>query len=326
MALCYDLDPLPAIAPADMPLVVRQSIEADFESRKDEFHAEIQTLLGEDYVVDIDACALWPYAARNGISSGPQSSFGTILSQYIEAFITSALQMYIVRFGELGKKCFNAVVTGRKITLTRNTGGNRCSAISSSIRDGVYHILFDERWFGTSMTVPSRDEDDRNILSAIEGLQLSLNVLGGYTLVSRHSIDTHYDPVEVEAARQGISRRLRMEVVLDPNWDEVHNTLKSFGISSLKIGRYVLEYFKQLHKQLDQLQIHFRDDAITSRLQQLISTRVFKIRVLDHSPDVTFITIEKGIAYVQPGAREFGSLYGSMAGGLLELAQPEEGG
>ncbi|KAJ7062469.1 hypothetical protein C8F01DRAFT_99318 [Mycena amicta] len=159
------------------PLSAQQNIHDAFESRKNELHTRLKALLGVDYVVDVDVRAVWPYVQYRS-----RRDFGTLLWLHVEGFI-SALQKFIARYGEPGIICFNSAVTQRKITLSPNPFGRCSDTISTAIRDGVFHILFHPDRFGSAAVVPSAHHSAGSIKHIVDRIQLSMNVLGGGSLV-----------------------------------------------------------------------------------------------------------------------------------------------
>ncbi|KAJ7067639.1 hypothetical protein C8F01DRAFT_1342900 [Mycena amicta] len=164
------------------PLSALQNIHDAFEIRKNEFHGQLRALLGVDYLVDVDLGAVWPY-----VQYCSRHDFGTLLWLHVEGFM-SALQKFIARHGKPGILCFNSVVTQRLITLSPNPFGRCSDTISTTIRrrDGVFHILFHPDRFGSATIVPSAHLSAGSIGRPVDRIQLSMNVLGGDSLIPVH--------------------------------------------------------------------------------------------------------------------------------------------
>ncbi|KAJ7051806.1 hypothetical protein C8F01DRAFT_1174106 [Mycena amicta] len=279
-------------------LSVYPNIQDAFENRKDELHAQIKAFLGLDYVVDVDVRAVWPY-----VKNRSKRDFRTLLRLYVEGFI-SALRKYIARYGESGRKCFNRVVIQRKITLSVNPFDIYSDTISAAIRDSVYHILFHPRRFGSAGVVPSDHQNDITIQWLVDRIQLPMNVLDGYSLAARSSIDVGYDLVQVEAARSGLSQILRMEVVLDPNWDEVYAALRASGMPHYYVGSGALFHFTRLCENF-RARAELQNDSILKLTEPVIPTRTFKLRVLPQTSQR--MVIENGVAFIQVHKAYFNS-------------------
>ncbi|KAF7315496.1 hypothetical protein MIND_00064900 [Mycena indigotica] len=278
---------------------IQTSVEDQYASRKLELETAIKELLGEAYIVDVDLCAVWPYAERNG-----GSNFGATITGYFEGFI-AALKRYVRIYGEPGKLCFNRVVTERTIELKVNPLGEEySSAISASITHGVYAILFHPRWFGTPMCVPPRDHGFEVIRREVDRLQVPMNLLGhSFTLVAQHSVEKLFDS-ESARLQTGFSRLLGVPVVLDPNWGEVYAALQATRRSHDSdngLGQYAFRCFEDLYDRLEILP-ELRDPATQQQIRSRLSESTFTIRLqvlLQKESDIDLVVVQSGVALIQ---------------------------
>ncbi|KAF7319843.1 hypothetical protein MKEN_00767500 [Mycena kentingensis (nom. inval.)] len=189
-----------------------------------------------------------------------------------------------------------------------NPHNEYASAISASVQDGLYQILVHPRWFGTSTCVPSRDQDHETILRAIEPVQTALNVLGGISIVAKHSIDTHYDLRRIDEIREKIGRVLGMRISLDPCWVDVYRALEiQFSRrSDHRFGRHALNFFLWFHQYFCSAIQKEGMEAVVMRFRNELTQKVVRIRIVPVFPAHGAFVIENGVGYLQTNAVNWG--------------------
>ncbi|KAF7295359.1 hypothetical protein MIND_01075400 [Mycena indigotica] len=291
-----NFDPLPPVS--DLPQNVQANIQTEYHNRRPELENIITRLLEKPYTIDVELCAAWPYARRNG-----NSNLGVEVFEYFEGF-TLALERFVSWFGEAGKRCFNGVVVQQKICLKLNPlHGRFASPVSQSVDDGIYSILFHPDWFGRAQCVPRDHFTVEGIQLIIDRLQVPLNLLGNsFNLFAQRSINVKYDTRLVEATRRHLSELLGTSVFLNPNWGEVYSVLQAakMPITTIDLGACALERFTELYEQLKELP-EMHHPATRQQLQHLTgSATEVRIQILDQNiSEFNPVVLEPGIMWIQ---------------------------
>ncbi|KAF7297693.1 hypothetical protein MKEN_01392600 [Mycena kentingensis (nom. inval.)] len=296
--------PKPAIV--KLPLAVRKDIRDNFDANVDNFKARIKAQLGQDYTININAAEVWAYANEGDTSAG------TSFKGYIEGFIT-ALESFIKKYEDNGKTYFNDAVKQAEITLTVNPQGDKAETISADIVDGVYRILFRHDRLGYN-----QNWQDSCILPAVESVPRE----EGYSLSTKHSIEDDYEG-SIDEVSAEINKILGAEFTLDPNFEEIYNTLKGakeVGDSDWqsRIGSTALGYFNGLKYQLERAGFK-DDDMLQEGLQEMVETKTFRLRVLPKTDSTTETKIEDGVVYLQTRPDRWSYNQNDMGEGLIKL-------
>ncbi|KAJ7066525.1 hypothetical protein C8F01DRAFT_705007 [Mycena amicta] len=292
--------PKPAIA--KLPLAVRKDIRDNFDANVDDFKARIKAKLGVDYTININAAEVWAYAAENDTSAG------TCFKGYMEGFI-SGLEGFITKYEDNGKTYFNDAVKQSEITLTVDPRGDKGETLSAEVKDGVYRILFRHDRLGYN-----QNWQESTILPAIEAVEHE-----GFSLSAKHSIEEDYEG-SIDEVRDEINKMLGAEFTLDPNFEEVYAALKDCPDKDWKsgLGRTTLSYFNGLKYQLER-QGFKDDDMLQEGLQEVVETKIFRIRVLPKTNSTTETVVEDGVVYLQTRPDRWTYNASDMGEGLVKL-------
>jgi len=257
-------------------------------------------------VINFNANEVWAYADAGSTEAGNN------LVGYVEGFI-SALDSYLEKYGEDGKKHFNEAVTQSEITLGVNELGDDAPAIDAEVKGGVFRILFSHTKFGLWQSYLSE-----SFLKAIEAAPRE-----GFSLVAKHSIEEEYEP-EIEDLTKEIGEILAMpDVILDPNWDENYTVLNTNADKSWQatFGQAVLAYFQEGLKAELEKKGFKDDDMLQEGFAEVVPSKTIRIRAMKElkSGKVNEPVIEDGVLYLQATVDRWGSWASYVADGLLEL-------
>ncbi|KAF7343771.1 hypothetical protein MSAN_01958100 [Mycena sanguinolenta] len=276
----------PKPATAKLPLAVRKDIRDNFDSKKEDFQAQIKELTGADFTININAAEVWAYAAPDDPAAG------RCFSAYVEGFIC-ALTEFMTNFKDNGKTYFNEAVTQSELTITVNPLGDKGNTIDSAVKDGVYCILFRHDRLGCNQSW-LRD----SMLPAIESAPRE-----GFSLSAKHSIEKDYED-EIDELQEAINKLCGAPFTLDPNFEEIYKVLTEAKdkVSDAdwrnSIGRIVFKYFEALKYHLES-QKFGEDEMLRDGLQEIVETKTFKIRVLLKTESTTETVLEDGVMYLQ---------------------------
>ncbi|KAJ6551504.1 hypothetical protein B0H19DRAFT_1073201 [Mycena capillaripes] len=158
----------------------------------------------------------------------------------IEGFI-SALQLFLDKFGETGGTRPNGTVNTPCPSYTVRRPLRRASSLNS--KSNIYYILFHQRWFGHDHhdAQTARLQDTTTILRALDTSLCSC--LNGFTLLAKHSIEQHYDPMINEFGHGGGNAGPQ-----DPDFAVLFADLESESSTSI---RDEVQSFVELKEQLD---------------------------------------------------------------------------
>ncbi|KAF7308446.1 hypothetical protein HMN09_00693500 [Mycena chlorophos] len=295
--------PKPALA--KLPLAARKDIRDNFDNNMDSFKSRIKALLGVEYTININAAEVWAYADDNNTSAG------SCFKNYIEGFI-SALEAFVKKYEDDGKTHFNEAVKQAEITLTVNMLGDKAETLSADVHEGVYRILFRHDRLGYNV-----NWQESTMLPAIEGVERE-----GFCLATKHSIEDDYVGT-AEPIIEEISKILGAEFTFDPNWEEVYAALVKGGEESVSdwkssLGRTALAYLDGLKSQLDS-QGFRKDDMLQEGLQEIVETKIFRLRVLPKTENTLETVIEDGVCYIQTRPDRWGYNAGWTGENLVKL-------
>jgi hypothetical protein len=257
-------------------------------------------------VINFNVNEVWAYADSSSTEAGNN------LVGYVEGFI-SALDSYLEKYGDDGKKHFNEAVTQSELTLAVNEIGDDAPAIDAEVKGGVFRILFSHTRFGLWQSYLSE-----SFLKAIEGAPRE-----GFSLVAKHSIEEEYMP-EAEDLTKEIADILAMpDVILDPNWDENYAILNTKDDKSWQstFGQATLAYFQEGLKAELENKGFKDDDMLQEGFAEAIPSKTIRVRAMKElkSGKTNEPVIEDGVLYLQANIDRWGSWASYVAEGLLEL-------
>ncbi|KAG6828264.1 hypothetical protein H0H92_008607 [Tricholoma furcatifolium] len=274
--------PKPAIE--KLGLAVRKDIRDNYESQKEELEATIGKLLGVSFNVDINANEVLAY------STSTNSSAGGMFKRYVEGFI-SAIKWYLDKFGDEGKNYFNEAVVKAELTLHVNELGDKGETISADIKDGTFRILFNHERLGYN----TNNLNDF-LLRAVESVPRA-----GFSIQAKTSVEEHFNS-EIGELTTEIGEIIAMpDVILDPNFENNYAALsvKPDQTWHKNFGLVALNYFqKGLKNQL--INQGFKGDSMLQEgLGELLTSKTFKIRVLEKTKKTVETVLEDGVIYIQ---------------------------
>jgi len=274
-----------------------------FDSRKEEFQKAIAEKVGCAFMINFKVNEVWAYADSSSTEAGNN------LVGYVEGFI-SALDSYLEKYGEDGKKHFNEAVTQSELTLAVNEIGDDAPAIDAEVKDGVFRILFSHTRFGLWQSYLTD-----HFLKAIEAAPRE-----GFSLVAKHSIEEDYLPDAEDLAKE-FAEILAFDVILDPNFEENYAILNTKEDKSWQstFGQATLAYFQEGLK--PELQKFKDDEMLQEGFAEAIPSKTIRVRAVKElkSGETNGPVIEEGVLYLQANIDRWGSWASYIANGLLEL-------
>ena len=127
--------------PSDLSTNALSSVRDNYDSKKEDYEAQISELLGTKWVINISPQELWAYVTDNNSTasyvlngyynfasaSAPTESDIGHPRRYVDGFIYG-LKSFLEKYEDEGKTYFNKAVTQSELTVTVNPKGDDVSA------------------------------------------------------------------------------------------------------------------------------------------------------------------------------------------------------
>ncbi|KAJ7760747.1 hypothetical protein DFH07DRAFT_430750 [Mycena maculata] len=289
-----------------LPLATRKDIRDKYEERKTELESEISQLLGVSFTLAINPNEVVAYVKEDS-----RASVGDMFATYVTGFILG-LKDYVEKYGDDGKAHFNAAVSASQLSVNVNELGEKGDTISADVKDGVYRILFNHDRVGYNM-----NQQYDCILPAIEAVPTD-----GFCLRAKHSIENDYTD-KIDDLRNEIAEITGIkDVVLDANFEENYKALCEAAEPPQQwqqnFGKVHFSYFNGLKGQLE-MQGFKADEMLQEGLQEVVTSKTFKIRIVAKTKDTNETVIEDGVVYLQTTANRWWYNANDMGTGLVKL-------
>jgi hypothetical protein len=210
------------------------------------------------------------------------------------------LGAYLLLYGDDGKTQLNIVCPKHSITLE---AANIDRDISCDIKDGVFRILFREKWLGVNTATASV----YNIADAVNAAPLPVGYGSGMSFTAKQSVKQKYDP-EIEAVRSRVAGILQVPYIkLTPNFDQIFEEIKEVqrvrhttSYWEEQLGRAGLSYFKDAFLTL--LSSKFaNDEYLCEAFREAVFENEVRLRIVNKlvRRDLFEAVIEDGVLYIQ---------------------------
>ena len=260
----------------------------NWEAHKEAIASKIASLLGETYTLEVDMCAIFPYATY----SYPQDRPGEMTRSYFENFV-ECLERYLKSTGDDGKASFNATVTARKITFEIDDTG-KFSYCGCDIKDGRFRILSAENYLASNISDACRE-----MIKAVEAAELA----AGSTALSvgakanvKETVDQKFPSLTTE-----YSDVLGTKIALDANLEANFNKLRgTSGYDDSRFGTVIVDYFEGFLNNLKSLKFK-DDDMMQEAFQEACSKSTVRLEVVDSLKHGSYndVIFEDGFCKIQ---------------------------
>ena len=266
------------------------SVRDDWESLKSNLATKVKDLLGEQYSLEVDMHAIYPYA-----SDWAKTSPGCMVHSYFEGFVYN-LEKYIITYGTDGKTTFNNVVSNKKISLEMDdVTPKRFTYCGCDIKEGRFRILAGEDYLGTNV-----DQACYEMIKTVEVAEAA----GGSTGLSVGAKANVKETVDVEFPNleKQFSTILGYTVKLDGNLEENYKILKAkkTDFNDAYLGTVTVDYFKSFAYNLESLKFP-GDDMMQEGFQETCEKGIVQLEVVDKLIHGTYndIVFEDGVCKLQ---------------------------
>ena len=264
-------------------------VRDNWEANRDAIATKVSGLLGEQYTLEVDMNAVYPYADSGYAKDRP----GQMTKDYFDGFLYR-LEEYLKKYGDDGKNTFNQVVTTKKITFevdpTKDFYYCGCD-----VKEGRFRILAKEGYLATNI-----NDACAEILKAIEqaeaaagGSGLSVGAKGNV----KETVDKEWPGLEKQ-----FETLIGTKIVLDANLEANYAKMKagSTSFNDAYLGTVTVDYFKGFAANLESLKFA-GDEMMQEGFQDACEKKTIRLEVVDqlqhgYYNDVIF---EDGVCRIQ---------------------------
>jgi hypothetical protein len=278
-------------------------VRDEFENGKEEWLEQLKEITGENWKIEINPNAVYPYAEEDY----PKTRLGSCLKGYLEGAVYK-LKYFLEQYGEDGKRELNEVAFAHTIGLEADERDKKkvCNYTAVVIKDGVLTLLFNPKKLGTN----TGDSLDYLLDALNEASQVPADKADASTVLSsgtRLGISKDYTPhiEEVEEKIREITGNEKF--ILDPNFEEVYTAIRPVASKERddwerRMGATTLEYLKGAIYKMEYLKIG-TDDMLQEGFNEAVDKGKIVLRVVPKfttkQSNYNECVIEDGVLYIQ---------------------------
>ncbi|KAK5658928.1 hypothetical protein OQA88_1744 [Cercophora sp. LCS_1] len=294
------------LPPAEkLSLALRKNVRDEWDNNKKDLEQQLSEILGQEWTVDINPNAVWPYH-NDGYA---KESLGSCIKSYVEGAVYYLKYLggrYDSLIGEV-----NEIASAHVLTMDVDEE-SRVSYCGVDVVDGKLRIIFNP----TSLGVNINDAlSESNLLPALNNAPTDKPL----SFSARLGIASDYEPA-IAAVRHQFAELLGKqddEINLNPNFEETFAKLKEAASNKKNdirddwqnnLGSFTLKYWEGLAYQMKYQKVG-EDDLVQEGFLDAVSSLEFKFRIVDSLEYASYaeVVIKDGILYLQSKATTWGT-------------------